>query len=91
MNEYIIEIMSGDAVAALLHIERDGRKSRLSATATNYMYVRKFRSRDAAVRAAAGTSEARIVPSYGGYIAGTKRTVAPVQPKRNKSSPYRTI
>lgn len=90
MVEYVIEIVLGDAVQALVHVERDGRHTTTKPTPAGYSHVSKFRIKERAEKVAAKHENARVVATYGGYIYGTKRQVVPPQAD-NKRSPYRSI
>lgn len=91
MVEYIIEQVEDGEVIALVHTERDGRRSFIKPSYDGYAHVSKYRVRDRAEKAAKGLENVRIVPTYGGIVYGTKASVVPVQPKINKRSAYRSI
>lgn len=92
MVEYVIEILLGDELVELLHVEKDGRFSRIPATPAGYAHARKFRVKARAEAYAAKCAHTtRVVGTYGGYVYGSKSTVAPIQSKVNKRPAYRSI
>lgn len=92
MVEYVIEILLGDERIELLHVEKDGRFSRMPATPAGYAHVRKFRVKARAEAYAAKCSHTtRLAATYGGYVYGSKTSVAPIQSKVNKRPAYRSI
>lgn len=91
MPEYVIELMNGAFVVALVHTERDGRLTQVKPTPENYAHVTKYRMKARAEGVAAKFPSARVAATYGGYVYGSKSTVTPVQSKINRRSAYRSI
>lgn len=91
MVEYVIELLQGDTVTGLLHIERDGRHSVTKPTPAGYSHVKKFRVKDRAVVIAAKYPNARLAQTYGGYCYGSKSIVVPKQSPVNRTTPYRSV
>lgn len=91
MVEYVIELVEGDVVVALLHTERDGSHSRVKPSFDGYSHVRKYRVKERAQKIADKFPGARLAQTYGGYAYGTKTSVAPLQSKINKRPAYRSI
>lgn len=92
MVEYVIELIAGGEVVALLHKERDGQLTKLKPSLDAYMHVSKFRSKERAERVirmfGAG---ARLASTWGGYVYGSKSTTTGPQSKVNKRPAYRSI
>jgi hypothetical protein len=82
MNEFIIVVQD-----KLVLVEKDGSTS----TTLNFGFATKFKVKARAEKVAAKLEGAQVVPSFGGWIHGTKRTVVPKQSPINKSTPYRSI
>lgn len=91
MVEYIIEIVEGGEVAALIHTERDGSLTRTKPSFDGYSHCKKYRIKERAEKVASKILNAVVSPTYGGYQYGTKRTVAPKQSKINRHSAYKSI
>jgi hypothetical protein len=91
MVEYVIELINGDLVVALVHRERDGRLVTVKPSVEAYMHVTKFRVKDRAQAVADKYHNARLAATYGGYVYGSKTTVAPVQSKINRRPAYKSI
>lgn len=91
MVEYVIELVNGGQVIALLHTERDGSLTKVKPTQDGYAHVSKYRVKARAQKIADKYSSARLAATYGGYVYGSKSTVAPVQSKVNRRSAYRSI
>jgi len=91
MVEYVIELLSGADVIALVHRERDGRLTKVKPTPEAYAHVTKFRIKDRALAVADKYPNARVAATYGGYVYGSKSSVAPLQSKINRRSSYRSI
>jgi hypothetical protein len=78
--EHVIEITEGTNVVALVHVERDGRISRVAATPSGYSHVHKWKVKsraEAILRKLSPEDQraARIVSTWGGYCYGSKSTV----------------
>lgn len=93
MSEYLIEIVTNDNVTHVAVVDIKDRKkhSLIIASAAGYKHCTKFKSKPTAIKLAEKIDNARVVPSYGGYINSTKSSVAPIQSKVNGTKPYRTI
>lgn len=91
MVEYVIELVNGAFVVALVHTERDGRITQLKPTPENYAHVSKYRVKARAEGVAAKFGNARLAATYGGFTYGAKSTVTPVQSKINRRAAYRSI
>jgi hypothetical protein len=91
MVEYVIELVNGDVVVALVHRERDGRLVTVKPSVDAYMHCTKFRIKDRAQAVADKYPNARLAATYGGFVYGSKTTVAPIQSKVNKRPAYRSI
>jgi hypothetical protein len=91
MVEYVIEVMYGDAVVGLVHVERDGQLTRMKPTPDGYSHVKKFRVKARAEAIATNVANSRLAATYGGFIYGSKSTVPPVQSKINRRSAYRSM
>ena len=78
--EHVIELLEGSNVIALVHVERDGRVTRVPATPAAYSHVHKWKVKsraEAIVRKLSPEDQraARIVSTWGGYCYGSKSTV----------------
>lgn len=91
MVEYVIELLNGATVVALVHKERDGHLTTVKPTPDGYMHVSKYRAKDRALVVADKYHNARVAATYGGYVYSSKSTVTPPQPKVNKRPAYRSI
>jgi hypothetical protein len=91
MVEYVIELLAGAIVIALVHRERDGRLVTIKPSIDAYMHVTKFRIKERAQAVADKYHSARLAATYGGYVYGSKTTVQPTQSKVNKRPAYRSI
>ena len=92
MNEYIVEIFSGNNVTHVVSVEQQDRKkiNVVQATESAYRYCTKFRNKQIAQKVADKVN-GRVSPYYGVVQMGTKDSVAPKQNKVNRTTPYRTI
>lgn len=92
MVEYVIELVnSAGEVIALLHTERDGTHTRVKPSFDGYSHVKKYRVKERAEKVAAKFVDARLAQTYGGYVYGSKTSVAPKQSPINRRSVYRSI
>lgn len=91
MVEYVIELLRGESVFALVHTERDGKEVLIAPTRESYSHVRKYRVKARAQKVADKYPNSRLAATYGGFIYGSKTTVAPIQSKVNRRSNYRSI
>lgn len=93
MSEYLIEIVKDNEVTHVAIVDiKDRRKHSLTiASAAGYKHCTKFKSKSTAIKLAEKIDNARVVPSYGGYVNSTKSHVAPIQSKVNGTKPYRTM
>lgn len=91
MVEYVIELVNGGFVVALVHREKDGRLTQVKPSPEAYMHVSKFRVKERAQKVADKYHNARLAQTYGGYVYGSKTSVAPLQSKVNKRPAYRSI
>lgn len=91
MIEYVIELLNGTEVVALVHQERDGRVVTVKPSPAAYAHVSKWRVKTRAERVAGAFPNARLAATYGGFVYGAKSSVAPVQSKINRRSIYKSI
>lgn len=93
MAEYIIEVMKDSEVTHVVLVNIKNRKehSLTIASQAGYQNCTKFKSKPTALKLAEKIPNAKVVPSFGGYVYGTKSSVAPLQSKINGHKPYRTI
>ena len=91
MIEYVIELLESGQVIALLHTERDGSHTKTRPTVDGYAHVSKYRVKARATKVADNYHNARVVPTFGGYVYGSKSTVMPLQSKVNRRSAYRSM
>lgn len=89
--EYLIEITDGTNVTHLVQVERDGVTSNVKATPSAYSFCTKFKVKSRAENVAKKIPNARVVPSFGGFVYGTKSNVAAKASPINRSSAYRSI
>lgn len=82
MNEYIIIVAD-----KMVLVEKDRSISKT----TNFGFATKFKVKERAVKVANKIVGAEVVPSFGGFVYGTKRIVSPKQSPINKSQPYRSV
>jgi len=81
MQEYVIEIVGVDGtVQYLVHVERDGRITMMRPSPAGYSHVHKWRVKARAEKVAMQVTPPvgmtlRIVPTYGGFVYGSKSTV----------------
>jgi len=91
MVEYVIELLNGATVVALVHKERDGHLTTVKPSSDGYMHVSKYRAKDRALAVADKYHNARVAATYGGYVYGSKTSVTPLQSKINRRSNYRSM
>ena len=91
MVEYVIELLNGATVVALVHKERDGHMATVKPSPEGYMHVSKWRIKERAQRICDKYPTGRLAATYGGYVYGSKTSVVPTQSKVNKRPAYRSI
>ena len=93
MSEYLIEVLKDGDVTHVVGVDIKKRTSHhlYPATKQGYNDATKFKVKQRALDVAKKIPDARVVPSYGGYVESSKSSVAPIAGKVNKFGPYRSI
>lgn len=93
MQEFIVEVFTGNNVTHIVSVEQQDRKkiNVQQASKSAYLYATKFRNKVIAQQVADKVNGAKVSPWYGIVPSGTKDSVAPKQSKVNGHSAYRTI
>ena len=93
MSEYLIEVLRDGQVTHVVNVNIKNRKEATLSLATQagYQHCTKFKVKGEAEKVAKRIDGAQVVPSFGGYVNSSKSSVAPIQSKVNRKTPYRSI
>lgn len=91
MSEYIVQVKEGGEVTKVVIMAADRKTPTLAAAnAAGFQFASKFKVKDRAEKIAKRVG-GEVVNSYGGYVHGSKSSVAPLANKVNRSAPYKSM